>query len=90
MDNNNMNNNNKRKYFHELTLEEMLKQHDYTYMYSDDSRWYNSGRIQRETINSKIEELGGWTPEFVKLHNKHCPKPMQISEEWLENYLLKQ
>lgn len=89
MDNNNMNNK-KPKYFHELTLKEMFKQHDWTYMYSDDSRWYNSGRVQKETINNKIKELGGWSQDILKIHNKYCPKPMQMSEEWLENYLLKQ
>ena len=79
-----------KKYFDDLTLEEMFEQHDWTYMYSDDSRWYNSGRRQKELIDNKIKESGGWSQDILKLHNKHCPKPMQMSEEWLENYLLKQ
>jgi len=80
----------KEIYFDDLTLEEMFEQHDWTYMYSDDNRWYESGRRQKEIINNKIEESGGWSQDILKIHNKHCPKPMQMSEEWLENYLLKQ
>jgi len=79
-----------KKYFDDLTLEEMFKAHDWTYMYSDDNRWYEQGRRQKELINNKIEQSGGWSQDVLKLHNKHCPKPMQMSEEWLENYLLKQ
>tara|TARA_R100000742_G_C4273878_1_gene93621 strand:+ start:1505 stop:1753 length:249 start_codon:yes stop_codon:yes gene_type:complete len=78
------------RYFDDLTLEEMFESHDWTYMYSDDNRWYESGRRQKEIINNKIEELGGWSQDILKLHNKYCPKPMQLSEEWMENYLLKQ
>jgi hypothetical protein len=80
----------KRKYFDDLTLEEMFKSHDWTYMYADDNRYYTSGRRQKELIDNKIEQSGGWSQDILKLHNAHCPKPMQISEEWLENHLLKQ
>lgn len=79
-----------RKYFDDLTLEEMFKSHDWTYMYSDDNRYYMSGRRQKELIDNKIEKSGGWSQDILKLHNTYCPKPMQISDEWLENYLLKQ
>ena len=79
-----------KKYYDDLTLEEMFKAHDWTYMYSDDNRYYTSGRRQKELIDNKIKESGGWSQDILKIHNKQCPKPMQMSEEWLENYLLKQ
>ena len=81
---------NKPKYFDDLTLEEMFKSHDWTYMYSDDNRWYERGRRQKELINNKIEESGGWSQDILKIHNKYAPEMMQMSEEWLENHLLKQ
>ena len=79
-----------RKYFDDLTLEEMFKQHDWTYMYSDDNRYYEAGRRQKELINNKIEKSGGWSQDILEAHNRYCPKPMQMSKEWLENYLIKQ
>ncbi len=80
----------KRKYFDELTLKEMFASHDWTYMYADDNRYYENGRRQKELIDNKIQELGGWSQDILEAHNEHCPKPMQISDEWLENHLLKQ
>ena len=35
----------KQRYFDDLTLEEMFKHHDHTYMMSDDSRYYEAGRL---------------------------------------------
>ena len=89
MDNNNMNNK-KQIYFNDLTIKDMFKNHDWTYMYSDDGRAYNSGRKKQEIINDKIQELGGWTQELVDSHNKFAPQPMAISEDWFENYKLKE
>ena len=82
--------NKKPKYFHELSLYEMFKQHDHTYQYADDHSYWKRGTEQKRIINEKIEQLGGWNQEMVTEWNKFCPKPMQMSEEWLENYLLKQ
>jgi len=89
MDNNNMNNN-KPKYFHECTINEMFQAHDWTYMYADDGRAYKNGRQQKQLIDAKIKELGGWSQELVDSHNKFAPQPMAISEDWFENYKLKE
>ena len=61
------------KYFHELTIEEMFEQHDYTYQMSDDQRWYEQGRLQYQAINDKIDELGGWNKELIDKWNKYAP-----------------
>ena len=45
-----------KKYFDDLTLEEMFKNHDFTYQMSDDNRYYEQGRRQSELINAKLEE----------------------------------
>ena len=65
---------NKPEYFDDLTLEQMFEYHDHTYMMSDDNRYYEAGRRERELINDKIEEQGGWTQELVDLYNKYAPK----------------
>ena len=44
------------RYFDDLSLNEMLEHHDYTYMYSDDFKWYEAGRQKQELIHRKIEE----------------------------------
>jgi len=62
------------KYYEDLTLEEMFECFDHTYMMSDDSRSYENGRRQRQIMNAKIEENGGWTRELVDLYNKYAPK----------------
>ena len=61
------------KYFHELTIEEMFEQHDYTYQMSDDNRYYEQGRLQYQAINDKIKELGGWNKELIDKWNKYAP-----------------
>jgi|TARA_B110000908_G_C10005790_1_gene336223 hypothetical protein len=82
-------NNNKPRYFHELSLSEMFKSHDHTYQYADDHSKWKNGNAENKIINDKIEELGGWNQKMVAEWNKYCPKQMQLSEEWFENYLLK-
>tara|TARA_Y100000592_G_scaffold79423_1_gene125249 strand:+ start:198 stop:449 length:252 start_codon:yes stop_codon:yes gene_type:complete len=64
----------KPQYFDDLTLEQMFEYHDHTYMMSDDNRYYEAGRRERQIINDKIEEQGGWTRELVNLYNKYAPK----------------
>lgn len=39
-------------------LEKMLGQHDWTYEYSDDYRYWRRGADERDKINAKIKELG--------------------------------
>tara|TARA_R110002050_G_C8857941_1_gene507180 strand:- start:122 stop:373 length:252 start_codon:yes stop_codon:yes gene_type:complete len=81
---------NNKIYYNDLSIEDMFKQRDWTSAYSDDHRAWENGVAQQKCIQEKIEELGGWSQELVSIHNKYCPKPMQISEEWIKNYLLKQ
>ena len=65
---------NKPLYFEDLTLEQMFECFDHTYMMADDSRSYENGKRQREIMNAKVEENGGWTKELVDLYNKYAPK----------------
>ncbi len=79
-----MNTMSEKKYFNDLTIEEMFECHDYTYQMSDDQRWYDQGRLQYQAINDKIDELGGWTKELVDKWNEHAPgdKPWEVDVEW--------
>ncbi len=79
-----MNTMSEKKYFNDLTIEEMFECHDYTYQMSDDHRWYEQGRLQYQAINDKIDELGGWTKELVDKWNEHAPgdKPWEVDVEW--------
>tara|TARA_B100001939_G_scaffold228582_2_gene196862 strand:- start:1298 stop:1576 length:279 start_codon:yes stop_codon:yes gene_type:complete len=73
-----------KKYFDDLTLEEMFKNHDFTYQMSDDNRYYEQGRRQSELINAKLKERGGWTKELVDEWNKYAPgdKPWETNVEY--------
>ena len=62
------------RYYNDLTLEEMFEAFDHTYMMADDSRSYENGKRQREIMNAKVKESGGWTQELVDLYNKYAPK----------------
>ena len=66
------------KYFEDLTLEEMFECFDHTYMMSDDHRAYENGRRQRQILNAKLEEQGGWTKELVNTYNKYAPKGFEM------------
>ena len=73
------------KYYHELTLEEMFEHHDHTYMMADDHRAYTNGRQQRDIIEDKVSENGGWTEELVDEWNKYAPNDsqFQMDFEWI-------
>ena len=77
-----MNNKNKTPYFHELSLDKMLENHDWYYQYSDDHRYYERGSKENDIIHNKIKELGGWCPRIVTMWNKHAPKSMETDMEW--------
>ena len=51
-----LSNNLKRKKMKEL--EQKLKSHDYTYVYSDDMRSYKKGQKEQDEINKLINLLG--------------------------------
>ena len=78
----------KTKYFHELTLKQMLKQHDFTYQYSDDHRYYQKGTQEYKIIQDKVKELGGWNKKLVELWNKYAPNhdSFQKDLEWIKKY----
>ena len=78
--------NNKPLYFHELTLEQMLESHDFTYEYSDDHRYYTQGSQEYKIINNKVKEMGGWTKELADLWNKYAPSSHQKDWEWINKY----
>jgi hypothetical protein len=77
---------NKPLYFKDLTLEQMFECYDHTHMMADDSRSYENGRRQRQIMNAKLEEQGGWTKELVDLYNKYAPKDdmFQLDYEFLK------
>ena len=70
------------KYYKDLTLEEMFKQHDHTYMMSDDNRYYENGRIEHQIIEDKVKSMGGWTKELVDLYNKYAPSDERFQKDW--------
>jgi len=75
-------------YFHELTLEQMLESHDFTYEYSDDHRYYKQGSQEYKIIQEKIKEMGGWNKKLVELWNKYAPNhdSFQKDWEWINKY----
>ena len=77
-----MPNNKNIPYFHELSLDKMLENHDWYYQYSDDNRYYKRGSKENDIIHNKIKELGGWCPRIVTMWNKHAPKSMETDMEW--------
>lgn len=46
------------------TFEDLLKKHDWTYMYSDDSRYFNAGQLSSATIKMLLNQA----PDQVKAH----------------------
>jgi len=52
-------------------LEKALKNHDWFYMYSDDSRAYNKGRDESDKIHKLIKDIGD---EGKKLYKKYSKK----------------
>jgi len=70
------------KYFKDLTLKEMFKYHDHTYMMADDNRYYENGRNEYKIIEDKVKESGGWTKELVDLYNKYAPNDSMFQKDW--------
>lgn len=59
-------------------LENLLKNHDWYYAWSDDNRVYRAGKDMQDQINSLINQLG---PEGKILYNKYAPSDMQLLSE---------
>jgi len=59
-------------------LENLLKNHDWYYAWSDDNRVYRAGRDMQDQINSLINQLGS---EGKILYNKYAPSDMQLLSE---------
>ena len=61
------------------TLEELLKNHDWFYQYSDDFRVYSSGQKTWNTINTVIKALkdAGFSKEADDLYDKYLPEPLK-------------
>ena len=70
------------KYFKDLTLTEMFKHHDHSYMMSDDHRYYENGKIERDIIENKVKSVGGWTKELVDKYNKYAPNDSMFQKDW--------
>ena len=70
------------KYFHELKIEEMFEHHDHTYMMADDNRAYVNGTKERDIIENKVKEIGGWTEELVNKYNKYAPNDSMFQKDW--------
>ena len=61
------------------TLEELLKNHDWFYQYSDDFNVYSSGQKTWNTINTVMKALkdAGFGDEVDVLYEKYLPKPLK-------------
>ena len=56
-----------------MTKEEFIKlvqSHDWYYHYSDDSRYYNAGRVSANNIMSALKE----NPEYQVIYDELKPK----------------
>ena len=62
------------------TLEELLKNHDWFYQYSDDFNVYSSGQKTWNTINTVIKALkdAGFSKEADDLYDKYLPEPLKF------------
>ena len=47
-----------RKFMQIEELHKLLEDHDFYYVYSDDSRVYNKGKVSQEKINILVETIG--------------------------------
>ena len=65
------------------TLEELLKDHDWFYQYSEDFSVWESGRRESNTINTVINALkdAGFGKEADILYNKYLPEPLKYEED---------
>lgn len=57
------------------TLEQLLKQHDWTFDYSDDHRAYKAGAENRKRIMSYSQ-----LDSFVDTYNKYAPERFRITK----------
>lgn len=55
-------------------LEERLKRHDWTFMFSDDHRYWASGQANLDAIRKLMNRLGN---QGTMLWNKYCPADMK-------------
>ena len=51
-------------------FEKLLKAHDWTYMYSDDSRWWRKGEAEMKVINAAIKRLGQPAQDLYDVYYK--------------------
>jgi hypothetical protein len=65
------------------TLEELLKNHDWFYQYSDDFSVYSSGQKTWDTINTviKVLEEAGFSKETDELYEKYLPEALKHEED---------
>ena len=61
------------------TLEDLLKNHDWFYQYSEDFSVWESGRRESNTINTVINALkdAGFGKEVDQLYEKYLPEPLK-------------
>ena len=57
-------------------FEELLKNHDWTYVMSEDSRYYRRGQNQLKEIEEVIAQAGEseWGEEYQNLYNQYRNK----------------
>ena len=79
---------NKPQYFSDLTLKQMFKYHDHTYMMSDDHIAYERVRAQVQIIEDKVQQAGGWSEKMCKLFNKYAPNDEMFQKDfkWISKY----
>lgn len=53
-------------------LLDMVQKHDYSYMYSDDNRWWEEGMKSENTIKAKIHSLFTYHREDMTQLYKDC------------------
>ena len=62
-------------------LQEMLKNHDWFYNYSDDFSAYTNGRDELDAIHKIIRNAGDKQNEALALYNSECPEGYEINQE---------
>jgi len=59
-------------------LQELLKNHDWYYNYSDNFNIYKSGRGELDAIHKIIRNAGDKQSEALALYNTECPEGYEI------------
>ena len=62
-------------------LQELLKNHDWYYQYSDDFSVYTSGTNEVDAIHKIISNSGDKQNEALALYNSECPEGYEIDVE---------